>query len=352
MTSRSDQPANQLIIRTLKPEDWNTWDYFVQHTPEATFFHRAGWQQVIEETFSHKTYFLMAESGGEIQGILPLAHIQSRLFGNALISTPFCVYGGIVAHSDLAKLALEKKAKDLAQKLAVDHLECRNLKPCHPTWQNKDLYYAFSKSIDPDPHVNLLAIPRKQRAEVRKGIKQGLVGEIDEDVWGRCYDIYSESVHNLGTPVFSRNYFRVLKKVFGNDCQGLVITRDGKAVSAVLSFYFKKQVLPYYGGGTSEARRFGGTHFLYWELMRHANERGVDTFDFGRSKRGSGSFDFKKYYGFEPKPLYYEYFLVGSETLPNVSPNNPKYKLFIKLWKRLPLPVSRWIGPWVARNLG
>ena len=341
----------QPIVRELDTGRAAQWDAFVEDCPDATFFHRAGWREVIERAFGHDTHFLYAERDGRIEGVLPLGHVRSRLFGNALISSPFCVHGGIAATSPDAAIALQQAAQSLATRLGVDYLEFRNLEARNPDWEHKDLYVRFRKTIDPDPEANMLAIPRKQRAMVRKGIKAGLVSEIDHDI-DRLYVAYSESVRNLGTPVFSRRYFRILQEVFGSDCEILTVTLNGDLISSVMSFYFRDEVLPYYGGGTVDARAVQGNDFMYWELMRRSCERGLKWFDYGRSKEGTGSYSFKKNWGFEPEPLHYEYWLVKAAAMPNVSPTNPKYRLFIETWKRLPLPVARMLGPWIARSLG
>jgi FemAB-related protein (PEP-CTERM system-associated) len=197
----------------------------------------------------------------------------------------------------------------------------------------------------------MLAIPRKQRAMVRKGMKHELVGELDGGV-ERFFPIYSDSVRRLGTPVFGRRYFEALMTEFGRDCEVLTVTRDGEPVSSVLSFYFRDQVLPYYGGGTEQAREVAGYDFLYWDLMRRACERGYRVFDYGRSKVGTGSYSFKKNWGFEPEPLHYEYHLVRAKAVPDINPLNPKYRLFIAAWKHLPLPVANLLGPMISRGLG
>ncbi|MBF0182720.1 MAG: FemAB family PEP-CTERM system-associated protein [Magnetococcales bacterium] len=328
------------------------WERFVADCPEATFFHRVGWKRVIEEACGHRTHYLLAESAAGVRGVLPLARVRSLLFGDALVSTPFCVYGGPAALDEEARLALEAAAAQLAERLGVGWLECRNLAPRRPDWEASDLYYTFRKAIDADPAVNLAAIPRKQRAEVRKGIGHGLLGVADDDIAGRCYDLYSESVRNLGTPVFSRRLFRLLQEEFGADCEGLLVEHRGECVAEVVSFYFRDQVLPYYGGGRPQARALGAMAFLYWELMGRAARRGARVFDFGRSKLGAGSFDFKKFYGFTPEPLHYRYRLVRAARVPSNNPMNPKYRLFIRMWQRLPLALAERLGPLLARHLG
>lgn len=341
-----------VVVEQLDASMMERWDAYVNTAPAATFFHRAGWKTVLERAFGHRTFFLYARQDGEIVGVLPLAQIKSALFGNTLASLPFCVYGGIVADSDEVALALREEACRLAQQLKVDALELRNMTASNAGWPVKELYYTFRKAIDASDEVNLKAIPNRQRAMVRKGLKEGLSSEWDAGV-ERLYRVYSESVRNLGTPVFSSKYLRILREVFGDDCSVLMIKHQGQDVAAVMSFYFRDEVIPYYGGSTSVARTIKGVnHVMYWELMRYSAEQGYRVFDFGRSKAGTGPYSFKKNFGFEPQPLPYEYYLVTSTSVPDVNPLNPKYRLMINVWSRLPLPVANFMGPFLARSLG
>ncbi|WP_020485041.1 FemAB family XrtA/PEP-CTERM system-associated protein [Methylomonas sp. MK1] len=339
------------MIKLLEPAQRERWDHYVMAAVDGSFFHLSAWQQVIKQAFGHDTYYFYAEQDGEITGILPLTHVNSLLFGNSLVSNAFCVYGGIVASNDEAFAALQTKAQELARELGVDSLEMRNRQQKHPDWPHKELYVTFRKELDPDVEKNLNAIPRKQRAMVRAGIKAGLTSVIDDNV-ERLYRAYSESVRNLGTPVFPKKYFQILQDVFGESCEVLTIEHEGQLVASVMSFYFKDEVLPYYGGGTDAARDLKGNDFMYWEVMRRAVEKGCRVFDYGRSKVGTGSYRFKKHWGFEPEPLYYEVDLVKAKQIPEINPLNPKYRLFIAAWKRLPLPVSQLVGPWLAKDLG
>jgi FemAB-related protein (PEP-CTERM system-associated) len=338
-------------VRVALATDRERWDRFVLDCPSATFFHRFGWRNVIEGAFGHRTHYLIAERGGEPVGVLPLAHMSSWLFGNALVSTPFCVYGGPAASDPHAAGALVEEAAQLARSLRVDYLELRNREPLCSGWPTKDLYVTFRRAIAADNEANFQAIPRKQRAMVRKGIEAGLAASVSEDVDAQ-WRAYSESVRNLGTPVFAKRYFRLLKEEFGPDCEILTVHHDGRLAAGVMSFYFRDEVLPYYGGGTATARDLYANDFMYWEVMRRATMRGVRLFDYGRSKRDTGSYRFKKHWGFEPAPLYYQYFLVRARSVPDLSPNNPRFRLLIGMWKRMPLALTRWIGPPLARNLG
>ena len=219
-------------------------------------------------------------------------------------------------------------------------------------WSSRDdLYVTFRKTIGPDDDANMKAIPRKQRAMVRKAIDRGLVSSVGRDV-DTLHAVYAESVRNLGTPVFSRRYFRILEQTFGDDLDIIIVRDQGTPVSAVLNFYDRGEVLPYYGGGTALARTAAAHDFLYWEVTRHAAARGCTGFDFGRSKHGTGSFSFKKNWGFTPTPIQHRYRLGPGAAIPDHNPLNPKYRLMIAAWKRLPLPIANLLGPHIVRGVG
>jgi FemAB-related protein (PEP-CTERM system-associated) len=347
--------APALRIRTLARGDAAgaaSWDAFVMGSKAATFFHRAGWLEIIAGVFGHAPHFLYAERDGAIVGVLPLARNRSRLFGDALVSLPFAVYGGVAADDPAAAAALEDEADRLARSLGVEHLELRNVESRHPDWPSQDLYVTFRKGLFADHEDNLRAIPRKQRAMVRKGIRNGLASAIDADA-GRFFALYADNVHRHGTPALPRRYFEALQATFGDDCEILTVTApDGTPVSSVLSFYFRDEVLPYYAGDDEAARDLAANDFKYWELMRRAVARGCRVFDYGRSKRDTGPFAFKKNWGFEPTPLHYEYRLYKRDTVPQNNPANPKYRAFIALWRHLPRGVANALGPHIVRNLG
>ena len=342
-------------IERLEAGDASTaglWDAFVLECPQATFFHRAGWQRIQREVFRHQTHFLFATREGRFTGVLPLVHVRSRLFGNSLTSLPFAVYGGVAATDDESAAALEQEADGLARRLQVPHLELRHMQRRHTDWPEQDLYVTFRKEILPEEEANMLAIPRKQRAMVRKGIKNGLVSTVDANV-DRFFALYADNVHRHGTPALSKRYFAELCREFGTDCEVLTVsTSEGKPLSSVLSFYFRNEVLPYYAGDDLAARDLAANDFKYWELMRRACARGLTLFDYGRSKQGTGPYAFKKNWGFEPTPLHYEFRLYARDSVPQNNPNNAKFKLMIEAWRRMPLSFANWLGPYVVRGLG
>jgi FemAB-related protein (PEP-CTERM system-associated) len=341
-------------VRPLDTASEPAWDRFVQAMPAGTFFHLAGWSKVIETAFGHATHYIFTERDGAITGVLPLARVKTLLFGDTLISNPFCVYGGPLAADAESEAALTAHAEALLTQTGAAALEFRHLGSAETAdgWiERPDLYVTFRKPIEADHDRNMKAIPRKQRAMVRKGVQNGLSSTAGRDV-ATLHRVYAESVRNLGTPVFSRRYFQILMDVFGDAADIVTILDQATPIASVMNFYFRDEVLPYYGGGSTAARGRAGNDFLYWETMRRAADRGSRLFDFGRSKLGTGSFSFKHNWGFEPEKLHYRFHLKPGGSIPDHNPLNPKYRMFIAAWKRLPLPVANLLGPIIVRGVG
>ncbi|MDA8248072.1 MAG: FemAB family PEP-CTERM system-associated protein [Rhodospirillales bacterium] len=347
-----------LACRPLRPEARAAWDAFVAAHPEGTFFHLAAWADVIQRAFGHQPHYLMAERDGAVVGVLPLVHMRSRLFGSTLVSAPFCVYGGPVAADAESLAVLLEAAAALMARTRAESVELRFRDEPRGDWldaaewqRGPELYVTFRRAITASDEANLKAIPNRQRAVIRKAIDLGLTSRIGNEV-DLLWRIYAESVHNLGTPVFPRRYFRLLAETFRDRTEILVVRKDDTPVAAVMSFFWRDEVNPYYGGGTEAARHCFANPFMYWEVMRLAAAKGVRLFDFGRSKIETGSFAFKKNLGFPPAPLHYRFRLPPGGTIPERNPLNPKYSRAIAAWKRLPLPVANLLGPFIVRGLG
>lgn len=345
-------PAAAVKVRAAVPGDEGLWEQFIAACPEATFFHRFAWRRLIEGVFGHRSNYLLAERDGVVEGVLPLFQVKSMLFGHGVVSLPFGVYGGPATVTEAARRALVDEAVRWTQSLGATHLELRNRDSVCPTWPRQDLYVSFRREIHAEEEANMLAIPRKQRAMVRKGLKAGLRSVIDADA-DRFFELYADNVHRHGTPGFSRRYFNRLLTEFGADAEVLTVEdASGQPLSSVLSFYFRGEVLPYYAGDHPQARESAANDFKYWELMRRACGRGLAVFDYGRSKRDTGSFHFKKNWGFEPQPLHYEYWLAPGSQVPQNNPSNPKYKAVIAAWRRMPRFVVDRLGPHLSKYLG
>jgi len=335
----------------------DAWDDFVKSHAQSTFFHLAAWRKVIEHSFRHRAHYVFAEQDGAIAGVLPLVQVRTRLFGHSLISNPFCVYGGPIAADAQAFAALCDHAAALRAKLGarVAELRFQNAPPdgwLADTWASRPgLYVTFRRPITGDDDTNLKAIPRKQRAVVRKAIEAGLQAVTDRNI-DVLHTIYAQSVRNLGTPVFAKKYFAILAETFGDAMDVVTVRNAGQPVASVMNFYWRDEVIPYYGGGTTEARACHANDFLYWATMQGAARRGCRMFDFGRSKEGTGAYNFKKNWGFAPAPLHYRFALAEGASVPEINPLNPKYRLMIDTWKRLPLPIANAIGPFLVRGVG
>jgi FemAB-related protein (PEP-CTERM system-associated) len=352
---RQDEGAPQ--VRTLVRSEAPQWEAFVAARPDASLFHELGWSEAVEAAMGHAAHPLAAWRGERIVGVLPLTHLKSRLFGDAIISVAFGVYGGILAEDGAAASALVEAGAELGRRLDVHRVELRHdgrdAHPAGPGWRTKsDLYATFLRPILPDEEANLKAIPRKKRADLRKALADHRLRtepEIGLDVF---YRVYAESVRNLGTPVFPRALFVALKRVLGDAVEISAVFGPKEPLAAVMTFHFRDRVMPYFGGAVPAARDVHAYDLLYWETMRRAAARGLRLYDFGRSKRGTGSFEYKTYWGFEPRPLAYHHLPLKGGSVPDINPLNPKYRFQIALWKRLPLRVANALGPPIARQLG
>jgi FemAB-related protein (PEP-CTERM system-associated) len=319
----------------------------------GNLFQRPRWLMAVERGTGQRALGLVTETMGAVTGWLPLTAVRSFLFGKALISSGFGVGGGILADGENS----EKLLADAAENFAVDNgfasIELRGGNS--PAGWNEvcDKHSGFERELAADDEAELLAIPRKARAEVRKSLKNDLtvrVGRGSADLAAH-YAVYSESVRNLGTPVFPRSLFCAMLDAFPKSSDILTIEKGGAPIASVLSFYHSGGVMPFWGGGTFAARHERANELMYYELMLHARKHGMARFDFGRSKTGSGPYHFKKNWGFEPQPLRYSIWTAPGAKPRDIDPTGAGYARKVELWKKLPLPIANAIGPIIARGL-
>ncbi len=325
---------------------------FVAET-NGTLFHRPAWLTAVEAGTGQRAAGLVAEQLGTVTGWLPLTEVRSALFGKALVSSGFGVAGGLLACGDGPAQALAESAQDYALRAGFMGIELRGgvVPEGWTSWSDK--HCGFERALAADDEAELLAIPRKARAEVRKGLGFGhrvTVGRDASDL-GAHYACYSASVRNLGTPVFPRALFAAMLDAFPGSSDILTVWQGETPLASVLSFYHNGAVMPFWGGGVFAARAARANEVMYYELMLHARRQGCKRFDFGRSKAGSGPFAFKKNWGFEPQPLTYAAWTAPGAPARNVDPTDASYSRKIELWKKLPLPVANILGPWIARGL-
>jgi FemAB-related protein (PEP-CTERM system-associated) len=337
-------------VRPLTTETVD-WDAFVRSTPGGSPFHLVAWKRAVESAFGHRAHYLMALRGGAIEGVLPLFEVRGLFGGRGLVSVPYGVYGGVCATSTGATTVLVEAAHDLARHRGASYVELRHQVGRELDLPTKALYVTFSRPISSSDEENLNTIPRKQRRMTRQGPKHGLRADFNLCHLDRFWNIYAHSVHALGSPVFPRRLFRSIAREFGKDCELLTIWKGAAPVSGVLTLFFEDRVLPYYGGALPEALPYAVNDFMYWELLCHAARAGYRIFDFGRSREGTGAYHFKRHWGFEPVPLPYQYILLDGGRMPDLSPSNPKMRLAVTAWKRMPLPLTRLIGPRLTKYL-
>jgi FemAB-related protein (PEP-CTERM system-associated) len=340
---------------TIHMADWTrdaaALDVYVRAHPEATPFHLCAWSLGVAKGCNQRAHCVVARDDTGIRGMLPLTEIHSPLFGRALVSNGFAVGGGILADHHKAARALATEAWALAERLSCPTLELRGGPAPGESWRHDTTtYLGFARDLAGDDEAELLAIPRKQRAEVRRGLDNDLT--IDFEDRDAHYRVYAESVHNLGTPVFPRSLFDAVLDGFGEDADILTVRHGDVAVASVLSLYFRGTVYPYWGGGTGAARALRANDRMYYALMCHARARGCTRFDFGRSKAGTGPAAFKKNWGFEGGPLGYAVRTAPGAEPRAINPLDPKNRAKVELWKRLPLPIANRIGPLLSRGLG
>jgi len=329
-------------------------DAFVARHDGGTNFHRPQWSRAVERGCGQRAHYLLAERAGALVGCLPLIEVRSRLFGNALVSAGFGTGGGILAEDELAAARLAEAGWALARKLGCGSLELRGGPVPDGFDVEGGVYANFGRELPADPDTLLASIPRRQRTEVSRALASELTTSAGNDAAHRAahFRAYSESVRNLGTPVFPRALFGAMLDEFGDEADIVLVRRGDEPLSAMLSFYFKGTCQPFWGGGTFAARSCRANDLIYYEVMRLAIERGCTRADFGRSKVGTGPWSRKRIWGFVETPIVYAARTADGGAARTINPLDAKYRLKVEAWKRLPLWAANRIGPLIARGLG
>ena len=328
------------------------WNDFVTNSPEGGLYHLTAWRNVIEKSYSHKSHYLLAEEGGKLKGILPLFLVKSRLFGNSLVSLPFVDSAGLCSEGNQVEMALLEEAGKIASDEAVDYLELRQKNACNLKLETKTNKVTLSLNLDDDPQKLWKKLPSERRNRIRKTEKLGLSVEFAGKESLDCFfQIFAANMRDLGSPVHSRSFFKNILEEFPDNSQLILVRHDRDYIGAALGLFFKDTfTIPW----VSSLRKYFSLYpnnLLYWEAMKFASSEGLKIFDFGRSSIGSGTFTFKVRWGAKPQPLYWQYQLFKKKKLPGLSTDNPKYGTAIKLWKRLPVPITKLIGPRIRKYI-
>ena len=333
--------------------DFAAWDSYVRTHRQGTFFHLSGWGEAAKRAYGHEPVYLAARRNGRIAGVLPLTYVRAPLLGRALVSSAFAVGGGPLSDDAEALNALLDAASNIAIGHKASHVECRSDFSAEG-WAAKTATHAyFRMTLTGDETQALAAVPRKRRAEIRKALDAAEAGELAVRYDGEpalFYRLYAQSLHRLGTPVFPKRFFDALLHEFSAAAEISVAEHRGRAVAALVTFFFKDTALPYYVGATPQARETRAFDFLYWSAMRRAAEKGLTQFDFGRSRIDSGAYQYKRLWGIEPAPLTYRIKTTGAATATDIGAASPKFAAFAKLWPYLPGAVANRLGPLLAPN--
>ena len=342
--------APQITVRAA--DDGAAWDAYVSSRPDASAYHVFAWRDVIARAFGHDTRYLVAEHDRAIVGVLPLVIFRSRLFGRYLVSVPFVNYGGIVADSPEASQALLDAAIAEARAARADYLELRHTAQHFPNLQAKRHKVAMEVPLRATEEEQWQAIDRKVRNQVRKGQKSGLRVVIGgAELVTDFYAVFSVNMRDLGTPVYTRRWFDGIVNVFGERTRLFIVYSGSRPVAGAVVHWYGSTIEVPWASALRESNPLCANVFMYWEMFRFAVERGFTRFDLGRSTPGEGTFNFKKQWGAQPRELVWEYWTRDGVRMPDLSVKNPKYQRAIAVWQRLPVGLTRVIGPPIVRHI-
>ncbi len=339
-----------LCVRPFHVSIAPEWDRFVLKHPSGSFFHQIGWKRVMEKTYGYEARYFYAERGGKITGIAPAFLISNWLTGRCLISLPFAVYGGICAADEETAQALLGQLEQLAQAERVEYLELRHRNGgLLPGYHANPRYATFTMPLVADPQAVYNGFSKDIRYMIRKAERAGLTVRRGLDQLGIFFHLMNTTLRRLGTPSFPRTLFENLVHEFPGQVDLSLVYSGWRPLAGGMTFFFRNTAQPYYVGAEEEAKAVAANNFLWWQMIKLAVETGRTEFDFGRSKRDSGHYDFKKKWKPRIEPLDYQIRLIKRKTIPNFSPTNPRFALAGNVWKRIPLGLTRMIGPRVVR---
>ena len=328
------------------------WDEYVARHEQGSFYHLFGWKRVNESSFGHRTYYLAAMDEGRIRGVFPLVYLTGGFFGRILCSLPFVNYGGPCADDSTIDQLLMDEARGIVEQHGIKYLEIRSMRKLGGDLPTSDHKVSITLTLDRNPDTLWNAFKTGHRNNIRRAYKRGLtVRSGGIELLDTFYDILSESWRNLGTPLYQKGYFECLMKTFPQETKIFVLDHEGAPVSSALNGHFRGVVEGMWLGALPKAREVESSYVLYWEMTKDACERGYQLYHLGRSTVDSGGEAFKKKWNTFPTQLYWQYIVKSGQPIPQLNVGNPKFRLAMDAWKKLPLPITRVIGPWLAKGI-
>jgi len=349
-------PEDSIRISTLDPRDpaqAAAWCRYVDAHADATPFHSLAWKRAVERTFGHLSHYLIARRGEVLSGVLPLFEVRSVLAGRMLISVPYATYGGILADDSATAEALFDRAAGMARQSGAVTLELRSIRASVPNADIVKSHVFFRKPLPERPEDVAGTMPRKARAAARRAAERGrLTVTFDQNEWYTVWRLYARSMRRLGSPNYPMRFFEELVAAFGDQVTIQLVRQADRPVAGLLTLLYKGVVYPYFAGIDERIDIYGLNNYLYAESMRHGVECGYREYDFGRTRADNiGGMDFKRFCGFEPRDLEYQRYVPPGRVAPDLSAGSPRWAAARRVWKSLPLPLTRPLGAWLAKSI-
>lgn len=331
-----------------KFEEWNQ---YVESNPSASLYHRAEWRTLIQEVFGHECYYFYARQDKKFVGILPLVRLNSRLFGDFMVSMPYFNYGGAIADTITTEQKLMSHANKIAEQLTTSHIEYRDD-------ITREAMSARTDKVNmilplPDNEDTLWqSFPSKLRSQIRRAQREKTEVNIGTtDYLSDFYTVFARNMRDLGTPVYGKVLFRKILQTFPDNSSIITIRHAGRPVAAAFLLGHKNTLEIPWASTIKDVNHLSINMLLYWQVLIFAIKNKYIYFDFGRSSKDAGTYRFKQQWGAQAKQLYWHYWTPDGDAPPKLNPDNPKFALAIKLWQKLPVFVTKLFGPSIVKNL-
>ncbi len=337
-------------VQLFGTEEFSRWDDFLkQH--RATY-HYSAWLKLIKKSFGHESTVIAAiDDENNVLGGLPLTFFSSKIFGRFAVSVPFLNYGGIVSNYFNVAQALMTEANAMCIERKLSHIEIR-------TMQADLAKNALDKKVS-----MVLQLPKtddllekqlgtKLRAQYKKAEAHEPIYRVGKsELLNDFYAVFSRNMRDLGTPVYSKNWFSNILLCSDITSAILVVYMDSEPVSAGFLVGNGAMLEIPWASTIHSANHKNANMWMYRQILSYAIREGYEFFDFGRSTLDAGTYKFKKQWGALPYQHYWYYLLESGKQKPELNPDNPKFKLFILIWKLMPVWLTKIIGPLVIKHI-
>lgn len=355
MTTTADQTklVTAFEIDTLCPSQNAHWDAFVASHPKGSLYHQSIWRDLIKDLFGHESLYLCARGASKtIVGVLPAIRLNSRLFGDFMVSMPYVNYGGAIASNPQVEEALMREAGVRAKDLGCEHIEFRDTSRRDSNWQVRADKVAMELLLPESTRSLWSVLGSKVRAQIKRPQKEGFTvvhGQID--MLPYFYQVFAHNMRDLGTPVYPQTFFSSILEAFPQSSSLIIVQHNGQPVASGFLLGDRERLQIPWASSIRTYNRLGVNMLLYWEALKQAIENDYRIFDFGRSSVNSGTYRFKKQWGAQENQLYWHYWLNGAQQIPQLTPDNSRYRAAITIWKHLPLSLTKWLGPQIVKYL-